>query len=639
MAINSATSNANTTSLSSTEEPAAGTTQDNSPSLPQIPPLGFGLLGPDEATRRALTPIVEVSVSERGPPTVEAAVPSSPPLGNSSGTNNTSAFSPSMERREASEGLSLARISSPSAYTPTEGVSVAVSLLHEKSEESVTNTGIPRPNSEAWMSLTGGGSTQQPSIDNNGTPVGRVPSPASAHSLHSSVASPPSLSPANSSNPPASLSPALALPRTPSPKYSILTSPHSAKESPARPSQSFADLGTESLGGQPLTPRAVLHAASLEPSKMSQDSVQTSTDSSRDATHGIFDEAGALYYLHQSEQDSLSTNPEPAQEGNDKSEIPQPSRYIPPAINIAPLRPKTTSPPPPNSARSLLSIDTAHRKPPTQQLPRTPTLDYGPERRPAGARAAPVSNHRQDSLSPSTLQPHNPSIRTVGNVPQGNMSQMEDLEAYAAAMTFYERDDDDAPAPAPSAPSAATSPPPQPREGLPAISEPNLLPQTPESENASVYKSSFAPSKNAMQRKARTEAQQAAHEAATHRPGRATGKPKNKPKTVGTWGDSSEEEEDEEDDEDDEDVDSDGQPVAPRDDRSVSNYAASVNQRSRVPSPRGPSPFASGVDVPPPLQPMPRPPRNLPPVPVLRGQGMSLALPTLRALALTVSVT
>lgn len=344
-----------------------------------------------------------------------------------------------------------------------------------------------------------------------------------------------------------------------------------------------------------------------------------STDSSRDATHGIYEEAGAVYYIHQFEQDSLNTIPEPGQEGDDESEIPRPSQYIVPTI--APLRPKTTSPPPPpNSARSLLSIDTAHRKPPSQPLPRTPTLDYGPERRPAGARAAPVSN-RQDSVTSSTQQPRNTSIRTVGNVPQGNMSQVEDLEAYAAALSFLDRHDDDAPpAPAPSASSAAALPPSHPREEPPAISEP---PQTPESENASVYKSSFAPSKNAMQRKARTEAQQAAHEAATHRPGRVMGRPKNKFKSVGTWGDSSEEEEDEEEEE--EDVDSDGQPVAPRDDRSVSNYATSVHQRSRVPSLRGPSPLAGAADAPPPTQPMPRPPRNLPPVPVLRGQGTSLA--------------
>ena len=140
-----------------------------------------------------------------------------------------------------------------------------------------------------------------------------------------------------------------------------------------------------------------------------------------------------------------------------------------------------------------------------------------------------------------------------------------------------------------------------------------------------------------MQRKARTEAQQAAHDVATHRPGRGTAKSKNRAETVGAWGDSSEEEEEEEEEDDDEDVDSDGQPVVPRDDRSVSNYATSLNQRSRISTPRGPSPLASGGDAQS-LQPPPRPPRNLPPVPIPRGQGALLALFILCTLALTTSV-
>ena len=624
------------TSLSSSEETARGMPQDKSPSLPQIPPLAFGSVGPDETARRALTPIHEASGSERDAsrrPTVEMALPSPPRPGDGSGANTTPGPRPSMERREEPDVPSSAQIS-PSAYTPSEEVSVTTSPPHEKPEESATSTSIPKPSPEAGMSLTGGGPSEPLTYDDSRTlHVDRVSSPPSVHnSLRSSVASPPSLSPANSSNPPASLSPGQALhPRTPSPKFSILTSPHSL-DSPARPNQSFAELGVESLGRQSLTSPTVLSAASLEPSKLSQDSIQASTDSSRDRTHAIYDEGGALYYLHQPENDSLDAIPEPAREEDDDlsptSGIPHPSQYVQPTT--APLRPKTASPPPltASSGRSFpsISIDTAHRKPPIQQLPRTPTLDYGPEKRPAGARAAPVSN-RQDSVtaSSSAQPPRNLSTRIVGNIQQGNMSQIEDPDADAfAALTFLEQHGDDTSvAPAQSGPSTAASPPSHPREGPPTISEPpNIRPPTPEGENASVYKSSFAPSKNAMQRKARTEAQQAAHEAATHRPGRGTGKPKNKLKAVETWGDSSEEEEEEE--EEDDDVDSDGQPVAPRDDRSVSNYAASVNQRSQVPSPRGPSPFTSGVGTPPPTQPIPRPPRNLPPVPVPRGQGLSL---------------
>lgn len=205
------------------------------------------------------------------------------------------------------------------------------------------------------------------------------------------------------------------------------------------------------------------------------------------------------------------------------------------------------------------------------------------------------------------------------------MTQLEDPDADAlAALTFLERHDDVPPvAPVPSAPTAVTSS--QPQQQPPAIIEPEARSPSPESENASVYKSSFAPSKNAMQRKAKSEAQQAAHEAATHRPGRGTGKAMSKSKAAGGWGDSSEEEEEEEEDDEEEDVDSDGQPVAPRDDRSVSNYAASANNhRSQYSSPRGPSPLASGDASSYQAQPHARPPRNLPPVPPPRVQGMSL---------------
>ena len=620
---------------------ADGTPQDKSPSLPQIPSLlPFDSSGLDQTMHRALTPIVEGSGSDRDANRLPAGaagahVRPSHLRGNSTSTSAPLSY---LERREGSLARSSTRISSPSMYSPTEVTSVPVSPPQE-CKELLPSTSITITSPEAGTSPTGDGPIERPSIDDKRTTdVDQHSSPPSVRSLRSSVASPPSLSPANSSNPPASVSPGLAPPRTPSPKYSILTSPHSVVETSARPNQSFAEIGIDGLSRQSLTPPSDLRAASLEPSKLSRDSTQTSTVSS---TQGIYDEAGALYYIHQFRPDPLDTNAQPELEDDEenlspKTEVPHASQYV----TIAPLRPKTTSPPPTASTvRSLPSIDTTHRKPPSQPLPRTPTLDYGPERRPAGARAAPVTN-RQDSVGSSAQPPRNPSIRPSGNVPQGSMSTSEDPDADAlVALTFLERHDDDAavaPGSTPSQPSAAASPIPHPQEEPPTISAPNIRPPTPEGENAAAYKSSFAPSKNAMQRKARTEAQQAAHEAATHRPGRGT-KPKHKPKAVGTWGDSSEDEDDEEDD-DDEDVDSDGQPVPSRDDRSMSNYSASVNQRSRVPSPRGPSPLASGIEVPPP-QPMPRPPRNLPPVPIPRAQGMSHAWPILYPSVLTVSVT
>ena len=78
------------------------------------------------------------------------------------------------------------------------------------------------------------------------------------------------------------------------------------------------------------------------------------------------------------------------------------------------------------------------------------------------------------------------------------------------------------------------------------------------------YRSSFAPSKQATQRLAKSQAQQAAHQAAAHRPGKSggtNGKGKRRVEQDG-WAESSDEEEEEDDE--DEDVDSDGDPIAPR---------------------------------------------------------------------------
>src|SRR5229473_2062627 len=52
--------------LPSTEEPATGMPQNGSASLPRFPSVGPASSGP-EATRRALTPIVEGSTSEKDP--------------------------------------------------------------------------------------------------------------------------------------------------------------------------------------------------------------------------------------------------------------------------------------------------------------------------------------------------------------------------------------------------------------------------------------------------------------------------------------------------------------------------------------------------------------------------------------------
>jgi CCR4-NOT transcriptional complex subunit CAF120 len=597
-------------------------------SLPQLPPLGFGASDP-EGMRRTLTPIVEGgSPAERNPtlPVIPGAPAANPPQ------QTEGPALPSHEIRNEDQvpnSTSPAPLSTPSAYSPTDIVSASISPMPGLSEENARDVSVVKPSPEAGISVVGGVSSERPSNDDGQAPDG----PEVSTTSFQSSASPPPLSPANSSNPPASVSPGLAPPRTPSPKFSVLTSPHSMMmDSPTRAmGQSFAEFGSsaEHLSGQSSTPPTPLRAATVAPPKR-QEPIKEDTSPSQNGTLDIYDQAGAMFYLHHIQQGSLEMDSQPLPDTNGK-DVSSESEGVLAQPTVAPLRTRGSSSPPPTSIAhpQPLSIDVSHRKPPIQQLPRTPTLDYGPERRPFGARAAPVSN---PSFTSATHSPRNASMRSNtadSNIYRENTTQLEDPDADAlAALSFLERHDDVPPAaPVPTSPTirpeVATSPS-QPQQP-PTIVEPEVRSPSPGSESASVYKSSFAPSKNAMERKARSEAQQAAHEAAAHRPGRGAGKPKRKPKAGGGWEDSSDEEEDEEDEED-EDVDSDGQPVAPRDDKSVSNYAASANNhRSQFSSPRGPSPLASGDASSYQTRPHPRPPRHLPPVPQPpRMQGLSL---------------
>ncbi|KAF9007597.1 hypothetical protein BDQ17DRAFT_1324157 [Cyathus striatus] len=121
------------------------------------------------------------------------------------------------------------------------------------------------------------------------------------------------------------------------------------------------------------------------------------------------------------------------------------------------------------------------------------------------------------------------------------------------------------------------------------------------SETPQQYKSSFAPSKQAAERKAKAQAQQAAHQAAVHKPGRANGNRKSR--VGGAWNESSEEEEEEEEDEEGE---SDGEPPLTRGQNTPSSGPGSSNASMRLSQTQGGE-----------AQPHShlRPPRNLPQIP------------------------
>ncbi|KAG6334647.1 hypothetical protein ID866_4443 [Astraeus odoratus] len=263
-------------------------------------------------------------------------------------------------------------------------------------------------------------------------------------------------------------------------------------------------------------------------------------------------------------------------------------------------------------------------------------------RKPSGARALPTASRalNPDTLSHSPPSPdvHRTDLDAMPNPSRSTLSHAEDPNADAlAALSFL----DSTPAaeqPPPSRADVSTAKPvpsPPPRDDSPQPSDEEPAPTS--TENATQqYRSSFALSKQAAERKARMQAQQAAHQAAVHRPGRANGKrPISGPRSSG-WNESSDEEEEEEDD-DDEDADSDEGPSVTDHRRPPSQVHAQVTAASvaaPVPAPApaapirplrpqsrnaSPAEVATATDANPYAQ--LRHPRNLPPVPRPQTQG------------------
>jgi CCR4-NOT transcriptional complex subunit CAF120 len=120
------------------------------------------------------------------------------------------------------------------------------------------------------------------------------------------------------------------------------------------------------------------------------------------------------------------------------------------------------------------------------------------------------------------------------------------------------------------------------------------------------YKSTFAPSKQAEQRRIKSQAQQAAHDAAVHRPGRSNGKKKGK--DARAWDASSEEDDDEEEEDEEEEEDAAGgsssnfKPVAVGSSQTSTSASISPTPPTIITATRGgplfssPSPVASTPD-------------------------------------------
>ena len=182
-----------------------------------------------------------------------------------------------------------------------------------------------------------------------------------------------------------------------------------------------------------------------------------------------------------------------------------------------------------------------------------------------------------------------------------------------AALTFLERED--VTEYGPSKTNGVTSTP-SPPASPPRINEPGQ--QQAPSPPPTQYKSSFAPSKNAVERKARSQAQQAAHDAAVHKPGRPNGKPNANQAAARGWNESSDEEDEEDEDED---GSSDDEPRAASASRTGHGQVPpATSERGNIMSQAGALSSRTSVNDTT-YQPQQRPLRSLPQIPPTRSQG------------------
>ncbi|EPQ52802.1 hypothetical protein GLOTRDRAFT_140423 [Gloeophyllum trabeum ATCC 11539] len=601
------------------------TTEDNG--LPQLPPLSFDSSSSAQAAaateRRVLTPITERSVRESVTPTDQQSPPSHANSGDSrigrrpsTHLEGTPAAIPEVPQElESLSGQSL-------VTSPTQG---NIDLEAKQSEDSHSGAPGSRPDSKLSHDFRPKPDDAGGLADHTGRPPMSPGSGRQSLSMSSRAISPPA--PAKSpvragqqpsfSHSPKPSSPSTETtsqgqsvpPRTPSPPHSVLTSPYSMMhDSPVRrfadrdSFESFQRAGMsqdyhqQSLAGamQQQVPPPPPPPLPAKPAELAAS-----------PTDNLLDEAGAaLFYMQQIHQDNVlaksSRRPPPGSSDDDESDYgddrsDQSPVRSPPASSPRFAEMRRTSPP------AVASNTLSARAPIT--------------RRPSGARAPPNSRRLVPERRSSSPQRRVEENMSRNDAPPASGSGLEDPDADAlAALTFLEREEQQ-PQSSPQQQKQQSPVPPPP----PQVVEPSDRTASPHasSDGASQFRSSFAPSKQAMERKAKSQAQQAAHEAAVHRPGRVNGRQKGKARDRGAWNDSSdeEEEEEEEEDEDDEDAGSDAGPPASVSSRAHQGAGAAPpsSQGHHAPpmpyrTPNGPLAESSAYA-------QPRPSRNLPQTP------------------------
>lgn len=618
--------------------------------LPQLPALSF-----DSASSQAPAPPANRSpVQELATTRVLSPIAEGPHTPSLSGETRTltHSYSASDENQPLSSlGTSLAVVPEggerefglpPSTSPPTSMGARKVStdslkkISNSRPDSKLSPTGeITRTKSETTMS-SGGVETmgiklpfspptspEVPSFSTtpttHGSAVGRQGSPYSA----SGVAGP-----GSGASPIVSGRAKSPVPST----FSLLTSPHStlekdlpsiqavqaqAQETPQRVSSpSPRSLGRSVPVGVPPVPDKPV---SPSPMPQQQVPVPPAKPAPVQEAQNETDFSAALFYMQQFEEKKAPPRRVPTTISENSETSPSEEEGVQPS----------------SQQHSMTSLFPATRRGPTGDgsiAGVRPPLG----RKPSGARAQPPTSSRplnpdassQSTPSPQSQHVHRSDLDAMPDNSKAAASHADDVNADAlAALSFLDSIPSTAP---PSQTAVATakpvpSPPPR-RLESPQRSDSNTPPVS--SENVSQYRSSFALSKQAAERKARLQAQQAAHQAAVNRPGRANGKRSvSGPRSSG-WNESSDEEE-EDDEEDDDDADSDEEPSTADNKRSsqahvpapVSAPIPTTPVRPLRPRSRDTSPAETATDAN--LYVQLRHPRNLPPVPRPQTQGPS----------------
>ena len=355
-----------------------------------------------------------------------------------------------------------------------------------------------------------------------------------------------------------------------------------------------------------------------------------SSKSQHDDTNILINEAGAIYYMQQSEAPSANDNAngtfrqqstQQQKEHSDEDEV-EMSTSAPSHIHgssvgspVAAANGEVSTSKHSSARRNSTMpgvFDTPSWKSRTSHIGRLSPTRSGLGRKPSGARAQ-FTPRLYNGGSSQPLTEEEEEDRMSEHEKQDNQATLAYDDEALAVLTYLDiADSEEVSASAtPSSPSHHHSPitkdtePPK----FQLSDRPGFVPPTMSNSDSAPFRSSFTPSSKAAERKLKAQAQQAAHEAAIHRPGRANGKKAKATGATGAWESSDdEEEEEEEDEEDDDDVDSDDEVPMMRGLQSTSSQQGfSSSSSARTPQ----STSDSNADGPSHL----RPPRNLPQIP------------------------